>query len=441
MPASNRKKFTLISLPGSILMFILAFPATAQSSGPGAEWPQWMGPDRSGRWVNGPVLDSLTPGHVTTVWETAVGPGYSGPTVWDGRVYLMDYHRGEERVHCFDAATGHTLWSHAYPVVYNVGYPTGPRTSVQIFHGKVYSLGTMGHLGCFDASTGEVIWKVDGQEKYRSRIPTWGLASHPILFRDLLIVQMGGEPDACLVALDRSTGKEVWRALPDEASYSGPVLIRQAGKEVLVCWTGERFAGLNPSSGDVYWSVPFRPENMIMNVAQPVYDPPYLFCSAFFDGSYLLELNQEQLEASLVYHRVGANERNTDALHCCISTPLVKDGFVYGIDSYGQARCLELLSGDRVWEVLTLVPGARWANVHLVPQGNRVWGFNEAGELLLGALSPEGYRDLGRVKVIDPVRISPNPRNGVCWAHPAFSGNRVYLRSDAKLICIEINNE
>ena len=73
-----------------------------------------------------------------------------------------------------------------------------------------------------------------------------------------------------------------------------------------------------------------------------------------------------------------------------------------------------------------------------VRTGEKVWGFNEIGELLLGKLSPEGYTDKGRVKVIEPVKISPNPRNGVNWAHPAFSGNKVYLRSDSRLVCLKI---
>ncbi|MCK4747822.1 MAG: hypothetical protein KAT15_12320, partial [Bacteroidales bacterium] len=116
-------------------------------------------------------------------------------------------------------------------------------------------------------------------------------------------------------------------------------------------------------------------------------------------------------------------------------------GFVYGIDSYGETRCLDLLTGDRIWEDLSLVPRERWANVHLVRQEDKVWGFNEIGELLLGKFTPEGYQDLGRVKVIETVRISPNPRNGITWAHPAFTGNRIYIRNDAKLICLRVKNK
>jgi len=429
-----------IEITACFISCTMGFSLFGQAVNQGQDWYQWMGPDRTGTWYNGPQVDTLFQEMVEQRWEADVGPGYSGPTQAGGKIFLMDYKDGSERVLCFDEENGNRLWSFEYPVLYNVGYPTGPRASVQVFQGKAYSFGTMGHLHCLDTASGRVIWKINSLETYHSRIPTWGLVANPIMVNGKLIVQLGGVQNACLVAFNKDTGEEIWRSLNDEASYSTPVLIEQAGKQVLVCWTAERFAGLDPDNGKIYWSVPFKPEQSIMNVASPAYASPYLFCSGFFDGSYLLELDQQRTGATLVYHRVGRNERETDALHCCISKPLIRDGYVYGIDSYGETRCLELVSGDRIWEDLTLVPEARWANVHLIKQGNKVWGFNELGELLLGEFSPGGYRDLGRVKVIDPVPVSPNPRKGVCWAFPAFSGNRIYLRSDAKLICIAINN-
>lgn len=427
------------TLPLIILLTTFSL-AIGQNSPAVMDWPQWRGPDRLGTWEFGPKVNTLSPGMIQQVWSVDMGPGYNGPSVSEGRVYAMDYVGGREQVHCFSAANGQKLWSHSYPVSYNVGYPTGPRASVLVEDGLAYSFGTMGHLFCFEAKNGEVLWQVNTMDAFQVRLPIWGLASNPILFEDKLIVQIGGEAGACLVAFNKDTGKEIWRALEDEASYSAPVLITQAGKEVLVCWTGESISGLDPTSGDVYWSIPFQPGNMIMNIADPVYDPPYLFLSGFFDGSYLLKLDQKSTSAQLVYHRAGPNEKDSEALHCCISTPFIKKGHVYGIGSYGETRCLDLLTGERIWEDLTLVPKARWANVHLIQQGDLTWGFNELGELLLGKFTPEGYTDLGRAKVIDPVRISPNPRNGVCWAHPAFSGRQIFIRSDEQLICIQLNN-
>ncbi|MFH0757732.1 MAG: PQQ-binding-like beta-propeller repeat protein [Bacteroidota bacterium] len=434
-------RIVILCLTVNLITGSLPLDAFCQDNLITTDWPQWRGPDRSGTWYNGPQVDSLTPGIIHKIWEVPIGSGYSGPTVADGRVYVMDYWNGNERILCLDANDGKPLWSHAYPLDYNVGYPTGPRASVLISGDRAYAWGTMGQLHCLDAATGNVVWSVNTMEQFQSRIPTWGMASNPILVNGLLVVQVGGLNGACMVAFHSETGKEAWRALDDEASYAAPVLIRQAGRQVLVCWTGESITGLNPGTGEVYWSVPFHPLQMIMNVADPVYDPPYLFLSAFFDGSYLLELGEEKPTARLLYHRHGKSETETEALHSTISTPLVRNGYVYGIGSYGETRCLNLLTGERIWENLTLVPRGRWANVHLVSQRDQVWGFNETGELLLGTFRPEGYRDLGRVRIIDPVKISPNPRNGVTWAHPALSGNRVYIRSDNRIVCIEIKDQ
>ncbi len=422
----------------TLILLLFSITLTGQDFSTNTDWPQWRGPDRSGTWNNGPRIDSLTADRVTKVWDIPVGSGYSGPTVANGLVYVMDLWEGSERVVCLDARNGKTEWIFSYPVTYSVGYPTGPRASVLIHSGKAYAWGTMGHLHCLDAKTGKELWKINTSEKYQSQMPVWGMASNPIMVNSLLVVQVGGTGGACLVAFHKDSGEEVWRALDDEASYSSPVLISQAGKEVLVCWTGGSVSGLDPKTGNIFWSLPLKPLSMIMNISDPVYEPPYLFLSAFFDGSYLLELDRQSTSAKMVYHRHGTSERKTDALHCCISTPLVREGFLYGVDSYGETRCLDLQSGDRIWEDLSLGPNERWANIHFVSQGDQVWGFNEIGELLLGKLTPERYIDQGRVKVIDAVKISPNPRNGVNWAHPAFSENHIFVRSDSRLICLEI---
>ena len=89
----------------------------------------------------------------------------------------------------------------------------------------------------------------------RSALPTWGIAAAPLIEGDLVIVQLGAE-GACLVALDKKTGTERWRALDDRASYSAPIVIQQAGRRVLVCRTGDNVVGLNPASGEVYWKYP-----------------------------------------------------------------------------------------------------------------------------------------------------------------------------------------
>jgi len=427
-----------------LVLAIFYSSCQGQVNHPAEDWSQWMGPERKGIWHLDIQKESLKKADLHKIWEMPVGTGYCGPTVSGGKVYLMDYvgdAMKSERVLCFDASTGEEVWIHTYNRPYSgVGYPTGPRASVLIHDGRAYSFGTMGDLHCLDALTGKIIWKVVGMEDYDIGTPVWGLASSPIIEKDLLIVQLGGRPDACLVAFDRITGREVWRALSDQASYTAPIIIDQAGKRVLVCWTGDNLAGLDPANGNVYWKVPFVRKKGIINIATPVYDPPYIFLSSFWDGSMLIKLGPEVQDAELVWVRAGESERYTDALHCCISTPLIQGEYIYGVDSYGEFRCLDLLTGDRVWTDKTLVPKGRWANAHIVRQGKKIWAFNELGELVFGEISPGGFHDLGRVKLLDPVAVSPNPRGGINWSHPAFAGRYIYARSDAKLVCYKLVN-
>ena len=424
-----------------LAMSMFVFSCRSQDRQSPNDWAQWMGLERKGVWHLDLQKESLQAGDLKKIWEVPVGTGYCGPTVADGRVYLMDYvgtSVKSERVLCFSALTGELIWKHEYESQYNVGYPTGPRASVLIDEGRAYSFGTMGHLYCFDAKTGKVLWHVHGGENYDLKIPVWGLSASPLVEKDLLIVQMGGYPEACLVAFDKVSGKEVWRALSDNASYAAPIVIDQAGERVLVCWTGDNLVGLNPETGKAYWKVPFKRRKGIINISTPVYEAPYIFLSSFWDGSMLVKLDQKAQKAELVWVRAGNNERNTDALHCCISTPVIYNDHVYGVDSYGEFRCLELLTGDRMWTDTTLVPHGRWANAHLIKQGEKTWAFNELGELILAKLSPEGFGDLGRVQLVKPVQVSPNPRGGVNWSHPAFTGRRIYARSDALLVCYEL---
>jgi outer membrane protein assembly factor BamB len=122
--------------------------------------------------------------------------------------------------------TGEKIWSHTYECKYKkVGYPNGPRAAVNINEGRAYSLGTMGHLFCLDAAEGDVLWSKDLYTEYKIRMPIWGIAASPLVEKGLVIVQIGGRDNACLVAFDKVTGEEKWRAFNDKASYSAPIII------------------------------------------------------------------------------------------------------------------------------------------------------------------------------------------------------------------------
>jgi hypothetical protein len=139
-----------------------------------------------------------------------------------------------------------------------------------------------------------------------------------------------------------------------------------------------------------------------------------------------------------IWRRCGPNERETDSLQSIIATPILRDGHIYGVDSFGELRCLDLLTGDRVWTSLDAVPQARWATIHFVENGDRTWMFNERGELLISRLTPQGFNEISRAKLIEPTTGQLPQRGGVCWSHPAFANRCVFARNDQELVCASL---
>jgi outer membrane protein assembly factor BamB len=405
----------------------------------GDDWPQWRGPKRDGRWREAAIIDKLPAGQLPLAWDVPIGPGYSGPVVAEGRVLVTDKWEGEsasERILCFQEATGELLWKHEYPCRYTINYSAGPRASVTVDGGIAYALGAMGHLHAIEAATGRVIWQRDLNTDYQIEMPIWGIAASPLVYQDLLILPIGGQTGASVVALERNSGQERWRALGDRAQYSAPILIQQAKQDVVVVWTGDSIAGLAPDSGQVHWQLSYRPWKMPIGVATPVIEKDHLFVSSFYDGSMMIRVPRDELKAEFLWSIRGKDEKQTQALHAMIGTPILRDGYIYGVDSYGQLRCLDARDGRRLWEDTTATPQERWSTIHMVEQGDQVWMFNELGELILAHLSPDGYHELGRAQLIAPTlpQLSRRGGRGVCWAHPAFANRHIFARSDERLV-------
>ncbi len=427
-----------LTVPALLLALLLCGAAL------GDDWPQWRGPQRDGVWRETGLVEKFDTPQIPIKWRAPIGAGYSGPTVAEGRVFVSDRvtePEQAERVHCFDEQTGKQIWSYRYPRRYEgISYVAGPRAAITIDDGLAYALGAMGDFHCLNAKTGQVVWKKDLLEAYQIRMPNWGIASAPLVDGDLVIVQIGGR-GACLVAFDKKTGEERWRALNDRTSYAAPIIIEQAGKRVLVCWTGDNVVGLNPQNGEVYWRHSFPPKNMVIAISTPVVADNRLFVTSFYDGSLMLKLSPDTTDVQQVWRRRGRSERETDALHSIIATPLLLGDYVYGVDSYGELRCLEADTGDRVWTSLKATPRNRWSNIHMVRNGDKIWMFNEAGELIISQLSPQGFKEISRAKLIDPTLEQLRRRNGVCWAHPAYANRHVFIRNDKELVCASLAKE
>jgi len=429
---------------------LLALPACQAPyyAAPGLDdWPQWRGPERDGVWRETGLIEKFSEPQLEIVWRKKISSGYSGPTVADGRVFVFDRvtegTQQTERVHCFDARSGDGLWMHSYDCPYiGVNYPAGPRGSITIHEGRAYALGTMGNFHCFEAATGDILWSKDLNREYKIHMPIWGIACSPLIEKDLVIVQIGGADGANLVAFDKKTGNERWKALDDPASYSSPIVIDQAGKRVLVCWTGSRLVGLDPTNGNLHWEHPMPPKDFVRNCASPVWVEDSILLTSFFGGAAMFRLEQKKLAIEKVWRRVGPSEKETDGLHTNFAEPIIQGDHIYGCDSYGQLRCLKASTGERVWEDLEVIPQQRWSTLRFIPNGDRVWMFTELGDLIIGRLSPQGFEETSRAHLLEPTTEQlPSRRGGVCWSYPAFAYQHVFARSDEEIVCASLKAE
>lgn len=219
----------------------------------------------------------------------------------------------------------------------------------------------------------------------------------------------------------------------------------------LLIWHARACEALDPATGKVLWTHPW---NVKAGLTAPMIRPvgkDRLFLTAFYDGCRMLRVDPSKPDGvEIDWKRAGPNEKKTDGLHAIMATPAVDGEHIYGVCSYGQLRCIKVADGSRVWESLkAATPDGkplRWANAFIVKHGDRWLLANEQGELIIAKLSPEGYTELSRARIVEPTNkdagfIDPGRKRMVVWSHPAFAGKCVYMRNDAELVCVSLAKE
>jgi outer membrane protein assembly factor BamB len=441
--------FRQFSRPLAFCVLLAAFARQSRSD----DWPQWLGPRRDGIWRETGIVQRFPAGGPPIRWRISIGSGYAGPAVENGRVYVADRHLvsggarpndrssipGVERVLCLDQKDGRIVWQHEYDCPYTMSYAAGPRATPLVSDGKVYTLGGEGNLLCLDATKGTVLWSRDFKKDFGAKTPAWGFAAAPLLDGKRLVCLVGGEGQVAM-AFDKDSGQEIWRALSaKEPGYCPPTLIEAAGKRQLIIWHPEAVNALDPENGSLYWRQPFTSQSGL-SISTPRQMGDLLFLTTFYNGSLMLRLNETQPGATVMWRSKKASERDTDALHSIISTPILENGYVYGVCSYGQLRCLKADTGERLWETLQATTSdgkeTRWANAFLIKNGDRFFLPNEKGDLIIAKLSPKGYDELSRAHLVEPTNHDPG--RDVVWSHPAFANRCIYTRNDQQIVCADL---
>ncbi len=413
------------------------------------DWPQWMGPKRDNVWREDGLVEKFSEGGPKILWRAEVAGGYAGPAVADGKVYVADYvtaenvkvanferkeFSGQERVLCMDEATGKVLWKHEYPVKYTISYPAGPRCTPTVDGNRVYTLGAEGDLFCLDTSDeGKVLWSKDLKKEYKTKAALWGYAGHPLIDGDKIITLAGGE-GTHVVALNKMTGKEIWRfGTSKEQGYSPPTIITAGGTRQLILLRPDAVTSIDPETAKEYWSVPYEATSGSI-IMSPVVVGEHLYAAGYSSKSLLLKLSSD---------KPGAEEVWRDQARSAISPvnvqPIVDGNVIYGCDQKGPLVALEIPSGKRLWESNGPYGGDRTQGsetAFLVRQADRYWLFNERGELIIARIGTSGYEEIDRAKVIEPSNTAFG--RDVVWSMPALANRHAYIRNDKECICVDL---
>jgi len=422
------------------LLMLAPLTASAQDAtrSINSDWPKWRGSRGDGTWHAPRLAEAWPKSGLKSLWSTPIGGGYAGVIVARGKVLVLDRQTGPvnpktskpdpkneiERLVCLDAKSGQEQWVNKWPQPYgNLNYGSGPRAAATVDGEFAFVLGALGQLRCLSLRDGTLVWSHDLVKEFHGRPPTWGYAASPLILGDTLIVQPGGKDGFSVMAFERKTGRTLWTSLDDKAGYSWPVPIRRAeSKSVeLVLWTPSHIRGLEAATGKPLWQVPYKVSEGV-SIATPIFHDNIAVVCGYWEGSKAVQLGAAPGEAKLLWE-----ER---LLRGLMSQPLFRNGNAFLLDRRDGVVCFELKTGKKLWtDGNRLTPRGRDPQASFVWTGHedQVLALNSEGELVLCRFGEDGYFEQARAKIIDPT-----------WAHPAFAGNKVFARSDSKIVCVEL---
>jgi len=369
------------------------------------------------------------------LWRVPSANGFSSFVVGDGRLFTLELRDIEgapqEVLVARNADTGADLWVRPLGTVkYDGGGDAGtddnkggdgPRSTPTLDGGRVYATSSKLVVSSFDAATGDLVWRHDLLKEFSGRNIAWQNAASPLV-EDGLVLVAGGGPDQSVIAFKASDGQVAWKALDDTMTHATPTPATLHGQRQVIFFLKSGLVSLDPKTGRELWrfAFPFR----VSTAASPVVAGDLVYCSAGYGvgaGACRVTKSGDAWKAEPVYRFEGNNPL---ANHW--STPVLHDGHLYGMFQFkeygnGPVKCVNVESGKVAWERPGFGPG------HVIGFGDRVLALGDAGQLVLIAADPSGYREIARAKILA----------GKCWTTPVLSNGRLYARSTREAVCLD----
>ncbi len=390
----------------------------------GDDWPQFLGPHRTGVSGEQGLLDKWPNGGPKEVWRASGGVGMSGLAISRGRLVTLVQKEGKQWAIALDAKSGQLQWQTPLADEYKNQQGNGPRATPTISGDVVIVFTGEGTLAALGLSDGKIAWSKNVVSELGGKVADYGLASSPLLVGDLVIVTAGA-PQACVVACRLKTGELAWKAGDDPPGYSSPVLLDLGGRRQVVVFTGGSAVGLVPESGAMLWRYPYETD-YDCNIATPIaVDGKVFISSGENHGCALLRLKPDGQK--FVAEEVWQSQGPQSVLRCEWQTPLLLDGKLYGLDNIGSAgpvthlTCIDAASGGRLWQQ------ARFGKSNGIAADGKLFFSTMTGELVVVRASPKAYEEIGRQQVTGPTRQAPSLASGL-----------LYLRDEKEIVCLDV---
>jgi outer membrane protein assembly factor BamB len=395
-----------------------------------SSWTQWGGPTRNFMSDSKGLASSWPASGPKKLWTRALGEGHSSILAENGRLYTIYRQitrqpatKHEEVVAALDASTGKSIWEYRYAappdgIQWDQGW--GPHSTPLIVGNTLFATSSRSELFALDKATGKRLWSHDFIKEYGAPLTGRGYSCSPVLFRDSVIVTMGGA-DQGVAAFDVKTGKLLWKSGYFVWAPASPILIDVDGQPQLVVFGGDIITGINPVNGQQLWKHPHKTD-WGLNISTPVWsaDTHLLFASSAYGvGSRALELRQAAGKTTV------AEKWESRRMRVHIGTVIRLGDFAYGSSGdFGPAfiSAIDLKTGNIAWQ------DRSFARAQLLYADGKLIILDEDGALGLATVSPQGLKVLARANVL----------THLSWTPPTLVGTTLYIRDRQNIAAFDL---
>ncbi len=392
--------------PAVVVVLVLAMLAVHA-----ADWPQYLGPTANGIAPDVGINRDWNQKPPRQLWRVPMGDaGYAGPSVADGKVFIIDHAGENDVVKALDLAGGNQVWTYPYADTGKANYGFARATPV-FDDGKLYTVSRLGVVNCLNASNGQKIWSLDMKSQFGGRGPKWDYANSVLIDGDKCILVPGG-PSATVAAVNKNTGAPIWKGGSGEiGGYSTPTKAMLDGREQYVVFTEGHVIGVDCNSGQLLWKYPWK-TNYDVNAATPIVGAPYVFITSNYGvGCALIQVASGQATQAWM----------NKAIQSHFNSPIFYKGCLWGIS--GNLVCMDSRTGSVLWQQGGFEKGG------LVGVDGFIIAVNGGdGDVVLCDAEPTGYRERGRIK----------PLGGQSWTAPIVADGKLIIRNTQALACLDL---